>query len=531
MKMIGRFLAVLALVILTGANAFAQVGVRPEGYKIPVRVATTANITLSGTQTIDGVALSVGDRVLVKDQSTGSQNGIYTVQSGAWVRATDFNSPAQAVTGTQVFVNAGSTNSLKTFYLATSNPIVPGTTALTFTANSVGSGTVTSVAFTVPSAIFGITGSPVTTSGTLALTVSGTSGGIPYFSSASALTSSGALTANLPVVGGGAGAAPVSGSRTGNTTQFASATGTFTSNNCAKWDANGNIVDAGAACQSGTVTSIAVSGGINTTTGSSITTSGTLLSLHLVNAQTGTTYTYVDGDRAKLVTHTNGSSIAGTLPQAGASSQFISGWYMDVQNRGAGTLTITPTTSTIDGAANITLTTNQGVRIFSDGSNYFTQRGRENNNGTVTSITCNGGLTGGAITTSGTCAADIATSSNFYGATASKLLDAAVIYTSEVTTTYGATTTFDFNSFINTAVTLTGNITTMTLSNVRAGKSGTIRFIQDGTGSRTTVWSSTFKWASGSAPSLSTAASAVDVLTYFCISSTYCVANLIKAVS
>jgi hypothetical protein len=52
--------------------------------KASVRVATSgSNITLSGTQTVDGVALSVGNRVLVKDQTTTSQNGIYVVSSGA----------------------------------------------------------------------------------------------------------------------------------------------------------------------------------------------------------------------------------------------------------------------------------------------------------------------------------------------------------------------------------------------------------------------------------------------------------------
>lgn len=283
----------------------------------------------------------------------------------------------------------------------------------------------------------------------------------------------------------------------------------------------------------GTVTSVDASGGVQTISGSAITGTGTIRGASLVNAQTGTTYTYVDGDRAKLVTHTNAASIAGTLPQAGGGGSFISGWHVDVQNRGAGTLTITPSTSTIDGAASLSLTTNQGVRIFSDGTNYFSQRGKEQTTttGTVTSITCNGGLTGGAITTSGTCAADIATASNYYSATANKILDAAVVYTSEVTVTYGTTTTFDFNNFNNAVVTLTGNITTMTFSNARAGKAGTIRFIQDSGGSKTTVWNSALKWASGSAPTLSTAANAVDVLNYFCISSTYCVGALIKAVS
>jgi hypothetical protein len=92
-----------------------------------------------------------------------------------------------------------------------------------------------------------------------------------------------------------------------------------------------------------------------------------------VNAQTGTTYTVLTTDRGKLVTHTNASSIAVTLPQAG--SGFEAGWFYDVQNRGAGTVTITPTTSTIDGASSLAVQTNQGCRIFSDGTNYFTQRG------------------------------------------------------------------------------------------------------------------------------------------------------------
>jgi hypothetical protein len=93
-----------------------------------------------------------------------------------------------------------------------------------------------------------------------------------------------------------------------------------------------------------------------------------------VNAQTGTTYTYLTTDFRKLVTHTNASPIAGTLPQAGAS--FPAGWFMLVQNRGAGALTITPTTSTVDGAAMLVLSQNEGAIVVSDGTNYFTFRGK-----------------------------------------------------------------------------------------------------------------------------------------------------------
>jgi len=92
-----------------------------------------------------------------------------------------------------------------------------------------------------------------------------------------------------------------------------------------------------------------------------------------VNAQTGTTYTFVSGDQGKLVTFNNASAIAATLPQA--TGNFGANWFVDVQNTGAGTVTITPTTSTVDGASTLTLLTNQGVRIVSDGTNYKTQRG------------------------------------------------------------------------------------------------------------------------------------------------------------
>lgn len=111
-----------------------------------------------------------------------------------------------------------------------------------------GGGTVTSVAQTFTGGLISVGGSPVTSSGTLALTVAGTSGGIPYFSGASTWASSAALTANLPVIGGGAGVAPTVGTRSGNTTQFVTTTGAQTSGDCVKIDASGNHVANGSAC-------------------------------------------------------------------------------------------------------------------------------------------------------------------------------------------------------------------------------------------------------------------------------------------
>lgn len=107
------------------------------GYKqrAAVRTATTANITLSGSQTIDGVTLTNGDRVLVKDQTAGAENGIYIYNSGgAWSRSTDFDqaTPEEISQGSQIFVQEGTINAKTGWSLSSPEPYVIGTTALVF---------------------------------------------------------------------------------------------------------------------------------------------------------------------------------------------------------------------------------------------------------------------------------------------------------------------------------------------------------------------------------------------------------------
>ena len=100
--------------------------------KQSVRVATTANITLSGEQTIDGVSVVAGNRVLVKDQSTGSQNGIYVCASGSWSRAADADSDAEVTPGMFTFVEEGTANADSGWVLSTNGTITVGTTSLAF---------------------------------------------------------------------------------------------------------------------------------------------------------------------------------------------------------------------------------------------------------------------------------------------------------------------------------------------------------------------------------------------------------------
>jgi len=93
----------------------------------------------------------------------------------------------------------------------------------------------------------------------------------------------------------------------------------------------------------------------------------------MVNPQTGTTYTVTSSDATQLTTLSNASPVAVSLPQPG--STILAGWFADYSNLGVGPVTFTPTSSTIDGASSILLYQGQGLRIVSDGANYFTQRG------------------------------------------------------------------------------------------------------------------------------------------------------------
>ncbi len=100
--------------------------------KSPARAATTANITLSGLQTIDGVVLAAGDRVLVKNQTTASGNGIYIAAAGAWTRSTDADAGNEISSAMYLFIQEGATNSDSGWVLNTDGAIVIGTTALNF---------------------------------------------------------------------------------------------------------------------------------------------------------------------------------------------------------------------------------------------------------------------------------------------------------------------------------------------------------------------------------------------------------------
>ena len=128
---------------VTGVTPTADAHFATKGYvdgvsqgldiKDSVKVATTANITLSGTQTIDGVAVSADERVLVKNQSTASQNGLYLCKAGSWARTDDLAAGVDAA-GMFTFVEQGSTNADQGFVCSSDKgSAVVGTNNLSYT--------------------------------------------------------------------------------------------------------------------------------------------------------------------------------------------------------------------------------------------------------------------------------------------------------------------------------------------------------------------------------------------------------------
>src|SRR5512132_1114244 len=94
------------------------------GIKKPCRVVASGNITRSGLQTIDGVALAADERVLLAGQATAAENGIYVVSSGNWQRAKDCDGNDDLARGTLIFVTSGTTYAGSLWRVTTADPII-----------------------------------------------------------------------------------------------------------------------------------------------------------------------------------------------------------------------------------------------------------------------------------------------------------------------------------------------------------------------------------------------------------------------
>jgi hypothetical protein len=137
--------------VVLATRTYVDSKIREELYKLDskqsVRVATTGNIALTGLQVVDGVTLLAGDRVLVKNQTTAKDNGIYLAAGSSWQRAPDADSSAEVTSAMILSVEQGATLADTRWQLVTDGAIVLGTTSLSFQNITQGFATINSPAF------------------------------------------------------------------------------------------------------------------------------------------------------------------------------------------------------------------------------------------------------------------------------------------------------------------------------------------------------------------------------------------------
>lgn len=146
-------------------------------------VGATLTAYANGALTIDGISISAGDRILVKNQASAAQNGIYVATNAGTssakfvlTRATDANSSTELITGTQVLVNEGTANSGSIFYLSNSSAVTLGTTGLVFKqVSNIGQTLVNSLVAGAGIALSGATGNVTITANATKTVVSLTS--------------------------------------------------------------------------------------------------------------------------------------------------------------------------------------------------------------------------------------------------------------------------------------------------------------------------------------------------------------------
>lgn len=241
----------------------------------------------------------------------------------------------------------------------------------------------------------------------------------------------------------------------------------------------------------------------------------------------------------KLVLYFSGSLTANvtyTIPApASVTGYSIAGgnWIVDMTAVTSGlggpyTLTIAPAVGV---GTSLTLVTGYVYNIFSDGTNIAytdTRPVTPAANSVNTAAIQNGAVTYAKIET-----ASIAAAADFRSNAASHLLDTTGVWGAGalVTLVDGATINLDMSTGLNFQVTLGGNRTLANPTNTKVGQSGVIAVSQDGTGSRTLAFGSSYKFANGVAPTLSTTASSLDMLFYFVLTPTFILISSFRGVA
>jgi hypothetical protein len=299
-------------------------------------------VTASGTGTVTSVDVSGGTTGLTTSGGPVTTSGTITL---AGTLATANGGTGGTATPTAGTIPYGTGTALAYSAAGTSGQVLTsgGSGAPTWTTVT-GTGTVTSVAQSFTGGLISVSGSPITAAGTLALTVAGTSGGIPYFSSSAAWATSAVLTASAIMVGGGAGAAP---------STITTGTGVVTALGLAVSGSGSIVLGMSPTVNNPTVTNYV----------ESVVVIGTVTSSNTISLTNGTVQT---------ATLTASTACTFTMPTATAGKSFVL-LLKQAASTGNGTATFSLVKWGSAGAPTITATAGKMdiLTFFADGTNWY----------------------------------------------------------------------------------------------------------------------------------------------------------------
>ena len=323
-------------------------------WKNPVTAATTANITLSGTQTVDTVALVAGNTVLVKNQTDNTKNGIYQVNAGAWTYATGSTTWSQYVSAV-VFIEYGSQGGTAWYCTALPGGTL-GTTAMTWSNFTVSSSYSAGTGLTLAAGVFSITNTAVTAG------AYGSASSVPTYTVNAqgqltlATNTSIAINANQ-ITSGTIASSLISGSYTGITGVGTLTVGTWNANTIGvAYGGTGATTLSGylfgngtsAVTASTTIPTTVLSGTITNAQLANSTISGVSLGGSLANLTAGTNITFSSGTtyNGSAAITINAAGFTQVYPSAGIANSTGTAWGTSYSTTGSGTVVALATSPT-----------------------------------------------------------------------------------------------------------------------------------------------------------------------------------------
>jgi len=341
-------------------------------WKPPVNAATTANITLSGLQTIDTVSLVAGNTVLVKNQSIAANNGIYTVASGAWTRSPGADTWDEYV-GAIVFVLSGGQAS-SAWYCTAQPGGTLGVTAINWSNFSVSSTYTAGTGLTLTGTQFSIT--PVGTAGTY-----GSASSVPVFvtnasGQVSSVTNTAIAIANTQVSGLGtmstqnANAVAITGGTINGTTVGATTAAAITGTTIT---ANTQFTGAGTGL-TGTASGLSIGGNAATATSATTATNlagGAAGSLPYQSATSATTF-LAAGTNGQILTLAAGVPSWANAPSTGVTTFSAGTTGFTPSSATSGAVTLAGTLNVANGGTGVTTSSGANSVVLRDSSNNIT---------------------------------------------------------------------------------------------------------------------------------------------------------------